>query len=192
MIILYTNEEFREIETDFPLKFRYAVSNRGRLISFSENLKDANELKGSYSDGYKTFRYGKSVNGKRSYKTVFIYKLVAQLFIPKTSEEQQYVLHLDYVRDNDLIKNLKWATYEEKLAHYKKSPHVINSMRNLIEHNIKADGRKLTTTKVIYLKKLLNKPNQNTRMKMLAKQFGISEMQISRIKRGENWGHIKV
>jgi DNA-binding Xre family transcriptional regulator len=29
-------------------------------------------------------------------------------------------------------------------------------------------------------------------MKMLAKQFGISEMQVSRIKRGENWGHIKV
>ena len=192
MIILYTNEEFREIETDFPLKYRYAVSNRGRLISFSENFKDGNLLKGSNADGYKTFRYGKSVNGKRSYKTLFIYKLVAEFFIPKTSEEQQYVLHLDYVRDNDLVKNLKWATYEEKQAHYKKSPHVINSMKNLIEHNIKADGRKLTTTKVIYLKKLLNKPNQKTRIKMLAKQFGVSEMQINRIKRGENWGHIKV
>ena len=101
-------------------------------------------------------------------------------------------MHLDYVRDNDLVKNLKWATYEEKQAHNKKSPHVINSMRNLIEHNRKADGRKLTTTKVIHLKKLLNKPKQNTRIKMLAKQFGVSEMQIHRIKRGENWSHIKV
>ena len=192
MIILYTNEEFREIETDFPLKYRYAVSNRGRLISFSENFKDGNLLKGSNADGYKTFRYGKSVNGKRSYKTLFIYKLVAEFFIPKTSEEQQYVLHLDYVRDNDLVKNLKWATYEEKLAHYKKSPHVIRSMKNLLEHNLKADGRKLTTTKVIYLKKLLSRPNQTTRIKMLAKQFGVSEMQIHRIKSGENWGHIKV
>ena len=27
---------------------------------------------------------------------------------------------------------------------------------------------------------------------MLAKQFGISEMQVSRIKSGENWSHIKV
>ena len=192
MIILYTNEEFREIETDFPLKFRYAVSNRGRLISFSENFRDGKELKGTYADGYKTFRYAKSVNGKRNYKTVFIYKLVAEFFIPKTSEEQQYVLHLDYVRDNDLVKNLKWATYEEKQAHYKKSPHVIRSMKNLLEHNLKADGRKLTTTKVIYLKKLLSRPNQTTRIKMLAKQFGVSEMQIHRIKSGENWGHIKV
>lgn len=192
MIILYSNEEFREFETDFPLKFRYAVSNRGRLVSFTENIMDGTELKGSYADGYKIFRYGKSVNGKRNYKTLFIYKLVAELFIPKTSEEQQYVLHLDYVRDNDLVKNLKWATYEEKLAHHKKSPHVINSLRKLTEHNLKADGRKLTTTSVIRLKKILSRPVQNTRIKMLAKQFGISEMQINRIKRGENWSHIKV
>ena len=192
MIRFYPNEIFREIETDFPLKYRYAVSNRGRLISFSENFNDGNVLKGSYADGYKTFRYGKSVNGKRSYKTLFIYKLVAQLFISKESEEQKYVLHLDYVRDNDSVQNLKWATYEERQEHYKRSPHVIKSMQKLIEHNIKADGRKLTTTRVMYLKKILNDPTNKTRMKMLAKQFGISEMQLYRIKRGENWSHIKV
>jgi hypothetical protein len=192
MIRFYPNEEFREIEIDVPLKFRYAVSNRGRLISFTENIQDGNLLKGCTSDGYKNFRYQKTINGKRTYTTFFIYKLVAEFFIPKTSEDQQYVLHLDYVRDNDLVQNLKWATYEEKMEHYKRSPHVINSRKKVIEHNIKADGRKLTTTKVIYLKKLLNKPNQKTRIKMLAKQFGISEMQVHRIKRGENWGHIKV
>ncbi|MDN3678173.1 hypothetical protein QWY90_12735 [Flavobacterium paronense] len=192
MIRIYANEEFREIETDFPLKFRYAVSNHGRLISFTENFSDANLLKGSVSDGFKTFRYERTVNGKKVRKTLFIYKLVAELFIPKTSDEQQYVVHLDYVRDNDLVKNLKWVTYQEKLDHHKKSPHVIDSMRKLVEHNIKADGRKLTTTKVIHLKKILSNPNQSTRIKMLAKQFGISEMQIYRIKRGENWSHIKV
>ena len=192
MIRFYPNEEFREIETDFPLKFRYAVSNRARLISFSENFNDGNLLKGSYSDGYKTFRYGRTINGKRTYKTILIYKLVAQFFISKESEEQKHVLHLDYVRDNDSLKNLKWATHEEWKMHCKKSPHVINSLRNLTEHNIKADGRKLTSTKVMHLKKLLNNPNNKTRIKMIAKQFGISEMQVSRIKSGENWGHIKV
>ncbi|MGV3695784.1 NUMOD4 domain-containing protein [Flavobacterium sp.] len=192
MFRIYANEEFREIETDFPLKFRYAVSNKGRFISFTEKFSDGNLLKGSVSDGYRTFRYGKSPNGKSAYKTLFIYKLVAELFIPKTSEDQQHVLHLDYKRDNDLVSNLKWATYEEKMEHYRKSPHVIQSKKKLIEHNIKADGRKLTSTKVIHLKKLLAKPNQNTRIKMLAKQFGISEMQVNRIKRGENWAHIKI
>jgi hypothetical protein len=192
MIRLYGNELFREIEIGVPLKYRYAVSNRGRLISFSENFNDGRLLKGSMCDGYRTFRYKKTVNGTSTSKTFFIYKLVAEFFIPKTSEDQQHVLHLDYVRDNDLVKNLKWATYEERLEHYRRSPHVINSKKKLIEHNIKADGRKLTATRVMYLKKLLNDPNNKTRMKMLAKQFGISEMQVSRIKRGENWGHIKV
>ncbi len=192
MIRFYANEVFREIEVTVPLKFRYAVSNRGRLVSFTEKITEGNLLKGSTSDGYKSFRYQKTINGKRVYTTFFIYKLVAEFFIPKTSEDQKYVLHLDYVRDNDLVQNLKWATYEEAQIHRSKSPHVINSKKKLIEHNIKADGRKLTTTKVIHLKKLLNKPNQNTRIKMLAKQFGISEMQINRIKRGENWSQIKV
>lgn len=192
MIRFYANEVFREIETDVPLKYRYAVSNQGRLISFSEEFKDGNLLKGSISDGYKTFRYRKRVDGKPITKTLFIYKLVAEFFIPKDSEDQQHVVHLDYVRDNDTTKNLKWATYEQALLHRSKSPHVINSKKKLIEHNIKADGRKLTSTNVIHLKKLLNNPNNKTRIKMLAKQFGISEMQVNRIKRGENWSHIQV
>lgn len=192
MIRIYANEVFREIETEIPLTYRYAVSSKGRLISFSEKFTDGNVLKGSVSDGYKLFRYRMRVDGKPTTKAFFVYKLVAEFFIPKTSEDQKHVLHLDYVRDNDAIENLRWATYEEMLAHRKKSPHVIKSKQKLIEHNIKADGRKLTTTSVIRLKKILAKPNQNTRIKILAKQFGISEMQINRIKRGENWSHIKV
>ena len=192
MIRFYGNEVFREIEVNDVMKYRYAVSNRGRLVSFSDTIENGNLLKGSLSDGYKTFCYTKTVNGKRIYNTIFLYKLIAEFFIPKTSEDQKHVLHLDYVRDNDLVANLKWATYEEMQAHIKKSPHVINSKKKLIEHNLKADGRKLTSTKVIHLKKLLNDPNRKTRIKMLAKQFGISEMQVHRIKSGENWSHIIV
>jgi hypothetical protein len=78
------------------------------------------------------------------------------------------------------------------LEHSKNSPHVKKAFEKLIQHNIKSDGRKLTVTKVIHIKKLLAKPNRTTRLKMIAKQFGVSEMQISRIKSGENWSHIKV
>ena len=72
------------------------------------------------------------------------------------------------------------------------SPYVIQARKNLLEHNIKSDGRKLTVVKVMLIKKLLAKPDRKTRLKMIAKQFGVSEMQISRIKSGENWGHIKI
>jgi DNA-binding Xre family transcriptional regulator len=53
-------------------------------------------------------------------------------------------------------------------------------------------GLKLTSTQVIHIKKRLQDPKRKTRIKMLAKQFGVSEMQINRIRTGENWGHIKV
>jgi hypothetical protein len=193
MIRFYPNEIFREVELDYPMQLRYAVSNRGRLISYKEDFKDGKVLKGGTADGYRTLRYKIRRDGKKIIdKNIFIYKLVAQLFIPKTAEDQEYVIHLDFSRDNDIVSNLKWVNYDEKMAHYRKSPAVIRSKLKLIEHNIKSDGRKLTSTKVIRLKKILNNPERKTRIKILAKQFGISEMQIHRIKRGENWGHIKV
>ena len=115
-----------------------------------------------------------------------------KFFVPKTSEDQTYVLHLDRVRDNDDYRNLKWATRAEMIEHSKASPFVKQAKLNLIEHNLKADGRKLTVTKVMLIKKMLARPDQKTRMKMIAKQFGVSEMQISRIKSGENWSQVKI
>lgn len=53
-------------------------------------------------------------------------------------------------------------------------------------------NKKLSEIDVIRLKKKLLDPNRKTRLKILARQFGVSEMQLHRIKTGENWGHIKV
>ena len=192
MIRFYPGETFREFYVDYPLKNRYAVSDRGRLLSFKEKFEDGRILKGGDSDGYRTFRYIMRVKGKVASKTLFMYRLIAEAFLPKSSDEQCHVLHLDHTRNNDTLNNLRWATYSEMQEHRKTSPHVIRSKQLLLEHNIKSDGHKLTVTKVIYLKKLLQDPNRKTRLKMLAKQFGISEMQVSRIKNGENWSHIKV
>lgn len=189
---IYPGEEFREIELEDKLIFRYAVSNRGRLISFSDEIKNGRLLNGSKSDGYKMFRYRMRREGKVINKHFFICKLVAHHFVPKQSEEQTYVLHLDRVRDNDDFRNLRWATREEMIEHSRKSPFVIQAKKNLLEHNIKSDGKKLTVTKVMLIKRLLAKPDRKTRLKMIAKQFGVSEMQIRRIQSGENWGHIKI
>ena len=51
---------------------------------------------------------------------------------------------------------------------------------------------KLTYAQAVILKKKLLDPNRKTRIRVLAKQFGVSEMQLYRIKSGENWGDIKV
>ena len=192
MIRFYPQEIFREILIDYPLRLRYAVSDRGRLISFTESFQDGTLLKGGNSKGYKTFQYRLTVNSKRSSKVLFIHKLVAGFFLAKSSENQQYVLHLDHDLTNNNTSNLRWATWAEMQEHRKRNPHVKRAHRKLVEHNLNADGRKLTITKVIHLKKLLQDPNRKTRLKMLAKQFGISEMQVSRIKSGENWSRVKV
>ena len=191
-IRVYPNEEFKEIAVEDKLKLRYAVSNKGRLISFLDDIKFGRELKGAMTDGYKMFRYKIFNDGKIKNKNIFVSKLVAHYFIPKTSEEQTYVLHLDRKRDNDDFRNLRWATREEMIEHSRNSPFVKQAKKNLIEHNLKANGRKLTVTKVMLIKKLLAKPEQTTRLKMIAKQFGVSEMQIRRIKSGENWSQVKI
>lgn len=189
---IYHNEVFKEIEVDYSLKLRYAVSNFGRMVSFVENIADGRLLKGTTSDGYKVFRFKIYRDKKMLNSHLFIYKLVAQHFIPKTSEDEVHVLHLDYCRSNDVASNLKWATKAERDNYIRQSPHIIQAKQNRITHTLKTDGSKLTVTKVMYLKKLLANPVQKTRLKMIAKQFGVSEMQIRRIKSGENWGHVKV
>ncbi len=193
MIRLYPHEEFREVKIDYPTRNRYAISNKGRIISFTDSIENGRLIVGGDSTGYKTLRYNiKNKKGKKVSKILFVYRLVAELFIPKRSEEDLYVIHLDYSRNNDDVRNLRWATLKEKYEHRDKNPKVINSPAKVRETKLKSDGPKLTLTKVIHLKKLLKDPNRKTRAKILAKQFGISEMQVSRIKRGENWGHVNV
>ena len=189
---IFPGEEFREIEVDYSLKLRYAVSNFGRMLSFTDEIKNGRLLKGSMSEGYKVFRFYIYRDNKMIKSHFFIYKLVAQYFIAKTSADQDYVIHLDYCRNNDNVSNLKWATEEERLAHMQKSPLVIKARQNRIQLATAINGHKLTVTRVMLIKKLLANPKQTTRLKMIAKQFGVSEMQIRRIKSGENWGYIKV
>ena len=49
---------------------------------------------------------------------------------------------------------------------------------------------KLTETQVKLIKRKINDPNRKTRMKIIAKRYGVSVMQLYRIKSGENWGSV--
>ena len=196
MLEIFENELFKEIEIDDRLKLHYAISNFGRLVSYKEKLEDGRIVKGSLTEGYRIFRY-KIFHGKEiSYKHRFFCKLVAERFLEKTSDDQTCLLHLDHNRSNDNVSNLKWATKQEMLEHHSTSQKVKRARKKakkrLIEYSKKRDGFKLTTTKVIHIKTLLANPERKTRMKMIARQFGVSEMQIYRIKSGKNWGHVNI
>lgn len=192
MIRFFPGEEVLEMEMHPSLSKKYAITSSGRILSYKHHFSDGRILNGSIQEGYRILRYCIREDGVKKNKYIFFYKALAQYFMPKNSEEQKYVLHLDYVRDNDALKNLRWATYDEMIAHGKKSPHVIQAKKNLIEFNLKNDGKKLTSTQVIRIKKMLQNEKRVTRLKMIAKAFGISKTHLNRIATGENWGHIVV
>lgn len=192
MIVLYPNEIFKEVELPHKLTKNYAVSNYGRFISFENDLNEGRLLNCSYTNGYKLFRYKIQKNNVISNKHVFIYKLVANAFLEKPTEAHTEIIHLDYQSNNDHVSNLKWVTPQEKKEHYENSPNVKIARLNLIEYNKKRDGKKLTSTQVIRLKRELANPSRKTRLKIIAKRFNISEMQLYRIKKGENWSHIEI
>jgi hypothetical protein len=192
-IKFYPNEEFREVQVHELLKLQYAISNKGRLISFSDDMQKGRLLQGGLVDGYRILRFSVREEGKLKYKYQFFYKLVASAFLPKLSEEQTNILHLDYVRDNDDVKNLQWATRAEMIAHSNKSPHVLAARAKFIESKAGSKAvAKLNSTQVIRIKKMLARPDLKTRKTIIAKQFGITTMQLRRIETGENWGHVLI
>jgi hypothetical protein len=192
---LYTNEIFKEIELEKGLQLRYAISNYGRFVSFTDKIEEGQIVNGSKQDGYRIWRYRvRDKKNKFRYRHKFLYRLVAECFITRTSKEQIFVLHLDRDRANDHVDNLKWATKAEMVEHSKNSPFVINAREKQIaerKEKHKQKGNKLTSTQVMLLKRILLNPYRKTRLKIIARQFGVSQMQLYRIKTGENWGHIE-
>lgn len=189
LVKFYPGEEWKELALEDKLKLKYAISTLGRVISYSDSMESGRLVKSQKIDGYSVFRYKARRNGKIFNKTLFVRKLVAQNFLTPPSPEHTFVILLDRNRGNNKVENLKWATREEMIDHYKKSPYFIGAR---IKKRNRGIGHKLTSTKVLFIKKKLFDPNRKTRMKILAKQFGISEMQLYRIKTGENWGHVKI
>lgn len=174
----YWNEEWAPITfrgDDQPSK--YEISNYGRIRSFTTNKK-GKFLRGSILDGYKVLNV--RLDNSRNI-TNYVHKIVAEAFLPKTSDEQIYVIHKDFNKLNNYIENLCWATQKDLTEHKKKSPNRVTG---------RITNHKLTETKVKLIKRILAR-NKTTRLKMIAKQFGITHTQLNRIRKGENWGNVQ-
>lgn len=160
---------------------RYAISTAGRAVSYLDNIEDGHLLKQGLVQKYPALSIRK--NGKGV--TFLMHRLLANHFLKKPSVKHRYVIHLDHKKENNNVKNLKWVTQEELNKHLKSDPAVINRRKS-------DQGHILTADKVRQIKvKLFNSKKQPT-LKALAKRFGVSDMQIFRIKTGENWSHVKI
>lgn len=193
MIHFFPNEEFKEITLKYKIQLRYAISNYGRMISFIDDMEEGRLLKNSLINGFRVFRYKyRNEENKVKNHQVFVYHKVAEFFVPQPDENHKHIIHLDHDLSNDYYKNLKWVTREEMLAFQQLNPKVIEGHKKAVKTRFNNGQYKLTETKVMLIKQKIFDPNRKTRLKLIAKQFGITEMQLYRIKTGENWGHVQV
>ncbi|MDT0677817.1 HNH endonuclease signature motif containing protein [Autumnicola musiva] len=187
MIKDYRQEVWKKLhKEEWQDRFVYKVSNYGRVISYLKN-PEGDLMKGGKVGGYLNFAV-RLKNGKS--KTYYVHRIVAELFLKK-KDGDKYVIHKNFEKDDNKVSNLAWATKEEWVEHQYHSPSVKENkhkrkLRKVVSYS------KLSYAQAVILKKKLLDPNRKTRIKVLAKQFGVSEMQLYRIKSGENWGDIEV
>lgn len=182
-LVNFWNEKWARIAFDaFENPPHYEVSNYGRLRSFQSNTEGA-IIRGSVIQGYRSLNV--RIAGTKKVVNFYVHKLVAECFVEQPSELHKYVIHLDFEKQNNRAENIKWITREELRVHNSKNPAIIN--RRVPP---RTSSYKLTTSQVRMIKKMVK--NKKNRLKMIAKQFGITHTQLNRIRSGENWKQVQV
>lgn len=158
---------------------KYEVSNYGRVKSYCYNKTEGKVLKPGLTKGFQTVTF--KTEGKK--KTFLVHKLVAIVFVDKESDNQTIAIHLDWNKKNNHASNIKWVTKEAAYERIMPRLQAINKIKNkgIVRNS------KLKPDDVKVLKSMLEK---GVKQNVIAKLFSISEMQVTRIKRGENWGKI--
>ncbi len=176
-------EKWKILPEKNALGQNYAISNWGRLVCFTKHLNSGHILKVSRQQGYPIWRC--RFNG--AYHAVLIHRLVAKYFLPKPKANQKFILHKNHNKEDNRTANLAWATQEDITAHSQKNPLVTEYRKRILENHLAPNG-KLTVAKVKTIRSQLDKGKT---LKELALRYGVSDMQIYRIKTRENWGHIQ-
>ena len=161
---------------------RYFVSNYGRIKSFSYNKKDGQILKCFEIKGFKTVPL--TINKVK--RALYVHKLVAEVWIPKPSDKHIYVTHLDGNLKNNKVSNLEWHTKDSLMEHHREYS---KQKTSSIKRTKVITNHKLKEPDIMLLKSMLQRGVVQAK---IAKMFCISEMQVTRIKRGENWGHVQL
>ncbi len=164
-----SGETFKPIKFSFKaslLRNKYAVSNKGRLVSYKEEISDGKILNGTLVQGYKVFKA--KPNGENV--TLFIHKLVAENFCKKPGKKAEFVVHLDHNKTNNKAENLQWVTRTELSDHLKQSPKLKAYYNRGLKK--KSATKKTTTAATKTVAKKLSKPKTKTKNKPIAKSKG--------------------
>lgn len=143
----------------------YKVSNYGRVMSYHSN-KEGKQMRGKPTKNSANIIEICNNKGSKGYG---INRLVGMYFLPNP-EKKTHVMHLDGNYHNNYYKNLLWVTQNELIAR-------------------KPMSKKRTRSKITYeyaelIRKMLE---DGVPQHKVAKMFCVSSMQVTRIKRRENW-----
>jgi len=161
----------------------YFISNFGRVKSLDTVTKRERLVKGSVNPNG-SIRITIRLDNKDKRKYVLVHRFVADNFLERPSDEHKFVVHLDFDKSNNHYQNLQWMTQKKLNEHAKTSPLYQQAKVKRQEHY------KLSESKVKVIKKMLQS-EKRTRLRVIAKRFGISHTQLNRIRSGENWGHVE-
>jgi len=107
-------EEWRDVE---GWEGKYQVSNLGRARSLDRITSDGRKWKGRMlklmvgTTGYPYFHAYKQGFSKKPIK-MWLHQEIAKAFIPNPDNKKE-IDHIDAVRSNNVVSNLRWATRSE-------------------------------------------------------------------------------
>ena len=171
-------EEWRDID---KTNGRYQVSNFGRIKSFALDKVNGRIMKFIDLKGFNTISL--KIEGKDV--RFLVHKLTAISWVTRESEIHRFVVHLDWNIRNNHFTNLAWKTKEE---YYKRMGQHLRDLAKDPNRPKVINYSKLNVSQVQHIKAMLER---GVKQNLIAKMFCVSEMQITRIKRGENWGDVK-
>lgn len=182
----YSDEKWKTLKLEGYIESdRFQISNHGRVRRWKPNRNDWKILKPTKVNGYNYMSF-RNEKDWRIRKTFSIHRLTAEYFLRTPKDpNKRFVIHKDFDKTNNYIKNLKYVTQQGLTDHNRNNPNVINSVRKgVITYS------KLTEDDVIRLKRKVREGKE--KLYKIAKEFGITHTQLNRIRKGENWSHVKL
>src|SRR5690606_4735497 len=176
------NETWVIVNFDHPTKScDYAISNYGRIKSCNKNTKAERLLNGAVVNRGLRVLNVKLKNNTPGYH--YIHRFVAEHFVEKPDEDHNFIIHVDFNKNNNKWNNLRWVTEPEWKQHIQSSPEFKKGKEKRMRNY------KLNESKVRIMKKML--ANSKNQRKIIARKFDVSESLVRRIEKGQYWSHVK-
>lgn len=163
---------YGNVEDAEEVVFQYRADRlRSVLDSYELDIEDAIIFKEKYlvfSNGLIFNLNGRKMAGKinSNGETLPIYRVVAKCFVPNPYGYPE-VKHLNGIKTDNRVENLKWCTKKENMIHGEKHY-----------------ASKLTEEQVHYIRK--SKKTDH----VLAKKLGVSQSTISFVRNGKTWKNV--